>query len=194
MIYIFCAFETEARALIDRYKLTKCKSGKYTLFANEEILIFISAMGQENARNTAQHLLLNFPAKKEDIFINLGVCAAQSSYEIGKILQIEKLVDEDESHRLKTVYSSIQKVSCFSAKTPQGRPVNEDIAEMEAMSIYNNISQYFSAEHISFLKVVSDNFNPVKLEKQFIISLIQKNIPLIDEHIKIMQERNPDEK
>ncbi len=187
MIYIFCAFETEARALIDKHRLSKRKSGLYTLFTNEEILIFISGMGQENANNAAMHLILNFPAKKDDIFINLGVCAAQSSYRVGNILQIEKLVDEKESHRLKCVSSPVQKVSCFSAKLPQDRPVNEDIAEMEAMSIYNTISQYFAAEHISFLKVVSDNFNPVKLEKQFIISLIQKNIPLIDEHIKIMQ-------
>ena len=194
MIYIFCAFETEARALIDKYKLSKSKSGRYTLFANDNVLLFISGMGQENAFEAVQHLLLNFPAKQEDIFINLGVCAAQSTYEIGEILQIKKLVDEEESHFLKTVSSSILNVSCFSAKMPQDRPVNEDIAEMEAMSIYNNISQYFRAEHISFLKVVSDNFNPVKLEKQFIISLIQKNIPLIDEHIKIMQERYPNAK
>jgi len=194
MIYIFCAFETEARALIDRYKLKKRKSGKYTFFANEEILILISAMGQENAKNAAEHLLLNFPAKKEDIFINLGVCAAQSTYEVGKILQIAKLVNEEESHFLKSVPSSIQSVSCFSAKRPQGRPVNEDISEMEAMGIYNYIRPYFMAEHISFLKIVSDNFNPVRLEKQFIISLIHKNIPLIDEHIKIMQEGDSDEK
>jgi hypothetical protein len=102
-------------------------------------------------------------------------------------------VDKDESHRVKRVASSIPSVSCFSAKKPQGRPVNEDIAEMEAMSIYKNISPYFKTEHISFLKVVSDNFNPVTPDKQFIISLIQKNIPLIEEHIAIMQERHPDE-
>ena len=51
MTYILCAFESEARAIIDKYKLLKGNSDKYTLFKNENFLIFISGMGQDNAYN-----------------------------------------------------------------------------------------------------------------------------------------------
>ena len=190
MIYILSAFEAEARALIDKNKLVKTKSGIYTLFKNEELLVFITGMGQENAHTATQHLLLNFPNKKEDFFINLGICAAQSSFQIGKLVQVKKLQDTQESHLLKTVGSDVHVVSCFSSHTPLDRPVNEDIAEMEAMSIYKEVSPYFDTSHISFLKIVSDNFNPVKFDKGFIISLVNQNLETIMQHIQIMKEKN----
>lgn len=188
MTYILSAFEAEARAIIDKYKLVKTKSGIYTLFKNEELLVFISGMGQENAHEATQHLLLNFPNHKDDLFVNLGICAAQSTFEIGKLLQVKKLQDSQESHLLKTIDTDIPKVSCFSSHQPLDRPVNEDIAEMEAMSIYKEINLYFEPSHISFLKVVSDNFNPEKFNKGFIISLINKNLDSIMKHIQKMKE------
>jgi len=188
MIYILSAFEAEARAIIDKYKLVKSKSGIYTLFKNEAFLVFISGMGQDNAFEATQHLLLNFPNHKDDLFINLGICAAQSTFEIGALLQIKKLQSPQESHLLKTIDSGAPLVSCFSSYTPVDRPVNEDIAEMEAMSIYKEISQYFNPSQISFLKVVSDNFNPVKFNKGFIISLINENLDPIMKHIQKMKE------
>ncbi|PHR55241.1 MAG: hypothetical protein COA44_11070 [Arcobacter sp.] len=190
MTYILSAFEAEARALIDKYNLVKTKSGKYVLYKNEELLVFISGMGQDNAHKATQYLLLNFPNKKDDLFINLGICAAQNFYEIGQLLQIYKLQDTQESYLLKTVNSDIQSVSCFSSTKVLNRPVNEDIAEMEAMSIYKEVRTYFKPSHISFLKVVSDNFNPVKFNKGFIISLMNKNLDPIMQHIQNMKEIN----
>jgi len=184
MTYILCAFEAEARALIDFYKLSKQKSGSYSFFKDDEHLIFISGMGQKSASEAIQALMLNFPTHANDSFINLGICAAQNSFEIGQLVQIKKLCNEDESHHLPIIDSGIQTVSCFSAKVPLDRPVNEDIAEMEALGLYQSIHNYFKAEHISFLKVVSDNFNPQKPNKAFVISLIQSNLPKILEHIK----------
>jgi len=189
MIYILCAFETEARALIDRYKLQKKHSGPYKYFGDDQRLILISGMGQDNASEAITHLLLNFSHIPDDIFINLGVCAAQSSFDIGELVQIKKLQNEEESHFLSTPNSDLKSVSCFSAKKALDRPVNEDIAEMEAMNIYKTISQYFQADKISFLKVVSDNFNPVKPSKQFIISLMQNRLEAIDNHIQSMQKQ-----
>jgi len=175
MTYIICAFESEARALIDKYKLAKDTSGTFTLFKNEEFIIFICGMGQENAQTATQNLLLNFPNKENDIFVNLGICAAQTSYNIGTLVQIHKLQGNHESHVLKTVDSGIPPVSCFSSFTPLNRPV---------------ISPYFKTTKISFLKVVSDNFNPVKFNKGFIISLMNANLSHIIKHINIMKEKN----
>jgi len=188
MIYILCAFEVEARALIDKHRLQKGRSGPYKIFSNEEILVFISGMGQDNAKDAVQNMLLNFPNTSTDIFINLGICAAQTPYEIGELLQVKKLKDDEESHLLKTVDSQLPTVSCFSSKVPLSRPVNEDIAEMEAMSLYRGVNEYFQAGNISILKIVSDHFDPSKIDKPFIISLIQKNLSKIDRHINTMRE------
>ena len=188
MIYILCAFEAEARALIDKYKLTKYKSGVYTLFKNKEVVIFICGMGQENAQLAMQDLMLHFPNQDNDILINLGICAAQNSFEVGSLLQVSKLQSQEESHLLTTVNSGIPTASCFSSSKVLDRPVNEDIAEMEALGIYTNIFPHFKPNNISILKVVSDNFKPTKFNKGFIISLINKNLPQITRHINIMKE------
>jgi len=187
MTFIICAFESEARAVIDKLKLNKKNNDTYKIFYNDETLLLITGMGQEKALSASEYLLLNFPPKKEDVLINLGVCAAQSTYCIGELIQVKKLVNEDESHTLSTLDSDFPTLSCFSAKVPLNRPVNEDIAEMEALSIYKSISPYFQKEKISFLKIVSDNFNPTKPNKQFIISLVQNKIPDIIKHIKAIE-------
>ena len=79
-------------------------------------------------------------------------------------------------------------MSCFSSATALSTAVSEDIADIEAMGIYKGISPYFKASHISFLKVISDNFNPDKFNKGFIISLIQNQLAQIQEHISYMEK------
>ncbi|MDF1881312.1 hypothetical protein JHD50_08360 [Sulfurimonas sp. MAG313] len=184
MIIIFCAFEVEARALVDKYKLSKKEDDEYKTFYNEDTLILISGMGQDNAQKASEYFLLNYSHSQKDIFINLGICAAHTIYKVGDIVQIKKLANEEESHLLKTANSSIKKVSCFSTKVPVSCPVNEDIAEMEAMSLYLALSPYFPKENMSFLKVVSDNFDCAKPNKDFIISLFNNQFNEIDTHIK----------
>lgn len=184
MIYIMSAFESEARSLIDLYNLPKQDASAFKIFCDKEMLVIISGMGQEKASAAIQYLLLNYPNKKDDIFINLGICSGQAHYKVGELLQIKQLKNKYESHILSVVPSSIKEVSCFSATTPLNRPSATDIAEMQAMSIYKIIREYFRPKNISFLKIVSDNFQPVKPTKQFIKDLTHKNMPFIQKHIQ----------
>ena len=187
MTYILSAFETEVRALIDAYKLQKRQSHPFKIFYDENIFIIISGMGQEKAAEAVAYLLLNFPHKTNDIFINLGTCAGQKEFPIGSLVQVQQLQDEEESHRLCIQNNDIQAVSCFSASLPLDRPAPTDIAEMEAIGIYRTLNKYFPLKKISFLKIVSDNFNPIKHEKAFIIKLTQDNLVEIKAHIELMK-------
>ncbi len=187
MTYILCAFEAEARTLIDSYRLKKEQTEPYTLFANEGYILIISGMGQENGKESSRYLLSNFPPRKDDIFINLGVCAAKEAYTIGELLQVETLQNERSSYPLDIRDSSIKTVSCFSATIPLDKASSSDIAEMEALSVYEVIQGSFRKEKISFLKIVSDNFRPFIPKKQFIIGLVHKNIKTIQAHIKKLQ-------
>ena len=192
MIYILCAFEAEARALLDAYKLQKRETEPFKLFVNDEILVIISGMGQDKAKNALEYLLLNHPNTQKDIFINLGTCAGQKEFSIGELVQVKQLQNKEESHLLCTNFSSLRSVTCFSSTLPLDRPTPTDIAEMEAMAIYTVVSQYFPLKQISFLKIISDNFNPIRHSKSFIIELTTRNINTIKKHIKQIQE-NKDE-
>lgn len=189
MIYLLCAFEIEARVLIEHFKLQKQSNTAYKLFKNSEMLLIISGMGQEKAAHAIQYLLLHFPPISQDnAFLNLGICAAHQEHKIGTLVQIKTLVDTNAAHHLQCLDSDIQRVSCFSSKTPVHTPVSEDIAEMESMAIYLKTQSYFKATKISFLKVVSDHFNPQKLDKAFIRSLFEKHRLQITKHISLLKE------
>ena len=189
MTYILSAFETEARALIDFYKLSKKNNSAYKIFYNEDIFLIISGMGQERASEAIEYLILNYPNKKEDIFINLGICAGQKKYKVGELLHVETLTNNEESHKMAKIGNKITQVSCFSSKTPVSSIISQDIAEMEAMSIYKVVRDYFKHTNISFLKIVSDNFNPQKFSKQFVIDLTFNNLEKINSHIQDLNEK-----
>ncbi len=187
MTYILCAFETEARALLDSYQLQKRQGHPFKTFYDENIFVIISGMGQKKAEESVEYLLLNFPHKTNDTFINLGTCGGQKEFPIGSLVQVQQLLDEEESHRLCIQNTEIKAVSCFSSVLPLDRPTSSDIAEMEAIGIYKIVSKYFPLNKISFLKIVSDNFNPIKHEKAFIIKLTQDNLFKIKSHIELMK-------
>ena len=186
MLYIICAFEAEARVLIDSYKLIKKQTTPFTLFENSEIRLVISLMGPEKAASASKYLISSFSPKRDDSFLNLGICAAQKEYPIGKLLQIKTLTDGKSSYTLETLDSTIKSASCYSSNETMDTVTKTDIAEMEALALYENISSSFHPENISFVKVVSDHFKPFKPSKQFVIDLIRNNLTPIQKHITLL--------
>jgi len=192
MIYIICAFEAEARALADHYKLQKDSTQPYPLFYNEERVILISGMGQDNAKKIIEYLVLQYSHRDDDVLINLGICAAQEKFPIGSLLCVKSIQNESEVFELEVSDPRLQQVSCYSASQTLAQATETDIAEMEAVSIYKTASAYFSPSKISVLKVVSDHFKPFKIKKQFIIDLIKPHVKEIDAHIKTIQGKTDD--
>jgi len=190
MIYIFCAFEAEARAVIDAYGLKKKIADPWTIFASKEIELVISGMGQENAKKAAQYLLSTYTIKEKDLLLNIGICAAQDDYTIGELLEIEHLHHGNKAFHLRPQPSTIKKVSCFSVNKAQSRHLATDIAEMEAFGLYETLKDHFQPYKISFLKIVSDNFQPFIPKKSFVIGLIQAHIKEIKKHIEHLQGDN----
>jgi len=192
MIYFICAFEAEARALIEHYKLQKDSNRPYPLFSNKKVVILISGMGQENAKEAVDYLLSQYLPTRDDILINLGICAAQEQFPIGSLLHVQSLRNESELFELKVSDSALEKVSCFSSEQVLTQASKTDIAEMEAITVYKMASASFAPSQISILKVVSDHFKPFKIKKQFIIDLIRPHLIEIDAHIKKIQGETDD--
>ncbi|MDQ7067537.1 MAG: hypothetical protein Q9M40_05965 [Sulfurimonas sp.] len=88
MIYLVIALRSEAQALVDKYRLTKTKLGKYLLYHDKTRTIIISGMGVSHAREATQTLINNFDISDEDIFVNIGICGAKKDYKIGSLLEI----------------------------------------------------------------------------------------------------------
>jgi nucleoside phosphorylase len=187
MIYIICAFEAEARALIDHYRLQKDSTQPYPLFYDEQKLILISGMGQQKAKEAVEYLLSQHMPSPNDVLVNLGICAAQERFPIGTLLHVHNLRSESESFELTDTASVLAQASCYSTDKALAQTVETDIAEMEAISIYKAASKFFAPSKISILKVVSDHFKPFKIKKQFIIDLIKPHIKEIDAHLKRTQ-------
>ncbi len=187
MTYILCAFESEARALIDTYRLHKEQSEPFAVFANSKICLIISGLGQENAKGASRYLLEQFAPSYQDSLINLGICAAQEQFEIGTLLQIKTLRNAQADYSLSCGASHIPCVSCLSTSTVQEKSIQEDIAEMEAFSIFESLQEHFAPENIRFFKVVSDHFKPFIPKKQLVISLIQAHIKTLKSEIELLQ-------
>ena len=80
MKYIVMALKSEVQALVERYKLHKSKLRDYTLFENEKMRLIISGVGVKNAMRATQTLIDFYDISDEDIYINLGICAASKEY------------------------------------------------------------------------------------------------------------------
>ncbi len=187
MIYIICAFESEARVLIDSYKLEKTQVQPFVLFCNDEIRLIISGLGQEKAKAAAEYMIDTFFPSTDDAFLNIGICAAHPQFKLGSLLQIAQLGNGEKSYTLECHSTTWPCVSCLSSSRVQDEVISEDIAEMEAFGLYEPIRQHFHADKIRFFKVVSDHFEPFIPKKQLIISLMQEHLNTLRAEIKRLQ-------
>ena len=91
MLYITVALSAEARPLIDHFQLTRTYTLPYTTFENEEVKLIVTGIGIENAMMATSALLGQFPPSKTDILVNIGICAAPQSFEIGEVFLVHKI-------------------------------------------------------------------------------------------------------
>jgi hypothetical protein len=189
MTYIICAFEAEARVIIDTYKLRKDTQHAFKHFYNDTITLLISGMGQENARRCASFLLDSFSiAKEDDCFINLGICAAQPSFPLGSLLEVVQLHVDQQVYTLEHSSVDTPKVSCLSTDVPQHTASLQECAEMEAGALYEQLSPAFSAEKFFILKLVSDHFNPLPVKKSKIIHAFMQVRALITAYLTLGEQ------
>ena len=95
MIHFIVATTSEARPLIDFFKLKKKKSiSNFIFFDNDEISLTISGIGKINAAMSVTHTYYEFNKIKNNVWVNFGI-AGHISHSIGKIFLINKIVDKE---------------------------------------------------------------------------------------------------
>ena len=175
MIYILCALQAEAQAFVDKYKLNKESLSTYKLFTNEKFMVIVSGIGVENAMRATQTLINHYDITDDDLYLNIGICAADKGFEIGELIQIDAI--EYEGLRYKISKNTSHILTCID------KEANTQIAEivdMESFGFYEAVKHSPAIKNFYILKVVSDHFEPKKVTKELAKSLIFNKIDAIN--------------
>ncbi len=179
MLYITVALSAEARALIDTFKLSRTYTLPYTMFENEEIKLIVTGVGRENAMMATSALLGRFPPSHNDIFVNLGICAAPKEFAIGAMILAHKLTApfENTSSFFPDILFEHPLIECelLCVDAPQTSPLHAP-TDMESFGAYKAASRFFDTHAMLFFKVVSDHFEPLHVSKDSALALISQSM------------------
>lgn len=164
MLYIITALKPEAQAFVDKYRPVKGRCKNFLVYEGEFFRLLISGKGVVNMKKAVYALLEEYAPAKEDILINVGICAADKRHEIGELLKIGKVVYKDEECILD---KSIQNtVTCMDEEAIL--PIME-IVDMESFGFCETTCGF---KNRYMYKVVSDHFEPDKVTKEGAKTLI----------------------
>jgi len=166
MIYIITALKPEAQAFVDKYKLKKNKLQNYTLFENENIKLIIGGIGVKNARFATQTLINNFDITDDDIYLNVGICAAPKSYSIGELIEAGSVTYRG----ISCTFNKDKQILICTDKEIEIEQNN--IVDMESYGFYDAVVHNPAIKKFHILKVVSDHFEPKKVTKEGSKSLL----------------------
>jgi len=178
LLYIVTALKSEAQAFVDYFKLKKNKLQNFVLYENQEIKLIVSNIGVDNARAATQTLLNFYDITPEDIFINVGVCAADHPYAIGELITLGGVVYKEKHYVFDKTKPSI--VCCDAPCSEALYP----LADMESFGFYDAVLHNPAIKNFYILKVVSDHFEPESLSKDGVKSLLFQQIKTIMEILK----------
>jgi len=166
MLYIVTALKPEAQAFVDRYKLVKSKLGNFSVFSNEQMMLIVSGVGVINSAQATQTFINHYDITDDDIYLNVGICGASKSYEIGELIHIGEVSYE---HHKKQLPSGERAIRCLDT---EARDEKYEIVDMESYGFYDAVIHSPAIKNFYILKVVSDHFEPHKVTKDSTKSLL----------------------
>ena len=176
MIYIFTAIYAEAKNIIKHYDLKKQHVAglKFDIFSNDDIRLLITGAGAVNAAVALGNAAGVFGIAGHDRIINIGSCAMPGE-NAGNVYIINKITEKATGH---TFYPDML--------------IKTELEEAAAItaSIYQAASFFIAPDHVSFIKIVSDNGDLIsKDEMQEAIHIAEDKIhDYIDDIKEIVQE------
>ncbi len=182
MLYITVALSAEARPLIDTFKLTRTYALPYTLFENSDIKLLVTGVGLQNAIMATSAFLGHFSPNEDDLLLNIGICAAPQSFEIGEAFLVHKLTckvpyeSKNQVYYPDILFEHPLKESDLLSVDESMDIAQELPVDMEAYGVYKAASRFLNTHQLLFFKVVSDHFEPLHVSKESATSLIQNSM------------------
>ncbi|MEA3228622.1 MAG: hypothetical protein U9P38_06100 [Campylobacterota bacterium] len=178
MLYIVTALKSEAQAFVEKYSLKQEKLGKYKIFKNKNIILIIGGIGVYSARLATQTLINQFDITDDDIYLNVGICGADRSFEIGELIEIGSIVYEEQNYEINRRIS--HKIYCSDEEVSTD---NHTLVDMESFGFYDAVVHSTAIKKSFIFKVVSDHFEPETITKDMTKSLLFNKIDDINKII-----------
>ena len=97
----------------------------------------------------------------DDIYLNIGICGANTAYKIGELLEIGNLTYNEKNIKLNT--RSEKTLTCLDKEISSDE---YEIVDMESYGFYEAVIHSPAIKNFHILKVVSDHFEPSKVTKE----------------------------
>ncbi len=197
MLYIITAIAGEAIPLINTFKLKKdITYTKFDLFKNDEIKLIVTGIGKIKSSIATTYMLVKDNPRPGDHIFNIGICGSSNeNYKVGQVFLINKITDASngKSFYPETVFKhnlSEEHLITFDKPVKKSKVTNLPpcLVDMEASGYYEASSLYFQSHRIHLIKILSDYLKGEKLTSAFVQSLVEKNIPTIENILHATQK------
>lgn len=207
MLHLLIATHTEAKPLIDNFKLKKKKFDEFSIYwsKNKNISLTITGIGKVNSASSVSYTASIFNFEKNNIWLNIGICG-HKHFKIGDIFLVNKTIDFASTKvwfPSINIDTKIKQASCMTLDKIKTKYENI-LFDMELSGIQQSALKFSSIEFVHSLKIVSDNekvsqrclnskdipkliFNRMEEIEQFMINISILNDKLMKENF-IMKE------
>jgi len=170
MILIDTALLSEAQSVIEKYKLKLIQKNP-RVYQNDKIVLVITGIAKDNTIDNLKYILSQYKISKA---INIGIAGTNDTdIKIGTLFCTNQKLENINYLELKTLNSA--KTIFTDTKSY--------LYDMEAKYFIDIVSKYIDYQNIYVFKVVSDYLDDTIPSKEFVKSLIQKNIKSIEKWI-----------
>ena len=180
-MFIHTALYAEAKPIIEFFDLKKVDDEYFKIYKNSNIILIISGIGKIEAAMALSHLFTKYYDFKK--IVSIGIAAATKNLSIGELVNVNKIIDkeEDKVYHLKDI-DFLKNLSVTTSSKPL-TTAKTPLGDMESSALYRCAKVYKIEPTI--LKVVSDYFEPEKVKKDEISSLISININKISKVLSL---------
>ncbi len=195
MISIFTAVYPEAKPLIEFYNLKKnFEVLEFQNFRGKNIILSVTGVGGIRVASILSSVLATEP--KEEMFcLLIGVCGTKNeSIPLGELFLINKAVQFNTKKRF---YPDIifghnfkeNSIESFDKIiTDENIKTECELIDMESAYFLEASSIFLPPHKSHVLKIVSDHLDIRHITKEFISSIVEKNIHKIDKFIKNIEK------
>lgn len=196
MILIQCALYSEAKPLIEKFRLSKnMKENYFEVFEGDNIKLIVSGYGKINAAASAVYFITKNNLECE-AFVNIGI-AGSLKRKIREAVLINKIEDNDTG---RSFYPDILIKHSFDEGTLETfskiviKDMVEDLCDMEGSAFFEALSKFLPPHKLQVIKIVSDNLDGKRLNHDFVYDVIKDNIEKIEDFIVKLYNANKREK
>jgi len=191
MIFLCFALKIEAEPFIDYYNLKKVHNiNKVRIYKKEDILALITGTGVIKAAEGLSNLLARYYKDKGDIVLNIGIAGSSKRQKIGDVFIINKLLGiNDDEYFLDIDYHPFKE---GELKTILRKDINKhyykNLVDLEGEAFYRVAQNYVFQQNIKIIKIISDNQDSNKLDKEFVKKIIKNSSVEIIEYINKLKQ------